>query len=107
MVSFDHSHRPAPSAHKNRVRSRGVSSYTHAAQKRRVTHASCAKNNVIPIREVCCVENSLQFFRKSLLDHLCQFFIVPRPHHSLDIAAKTSDRGGCQHCLGRPSYADV
>src|SRR5580700_11336549 len=34
MVSFDHSHRPAPGAHEDGVSDRGVSSDAHATQKR-------------------------------------------------------------------------
>jgi hypothetical protein len=34
MISFDHSHGPAPGAHEDGVSDRGVSSHAHAAQKR-------------------------------------------------------------------------
>ena len=39
------------------------------------------------------MKDLLQFLGKSLVDRLFLFFLVSRPHHRLDIAAQTANRG--------------
>src|SRR6202044_3739882 len=107
MIRFDHSHRFAPGAHQDRMRDRGVSSYAHATQKRRVTDAGRTKNNVVTFGKVRRVKDPLQFLGKSLLDPLFFFFLVPRPHHRLEIAAKTPDRCSRQYGFWRSSNARI
>ena len=100
MVRLDHPYRFAPSTHQDGVSDRGVTAYPHTPQKSGVTYAGRAENDVVSSGEIRRIKDSLQFLRSSLLDRLFLFFLVSRPHHRLEIAAKTSNCGCGQPASG-------
>src|ERR1700730_5792860 len=61
VVCLNHPHRLATGTHQDRMRDRGVPSDAHAPQKRRVTYAGRAENDVVSSGEICRIEYLLYF----------------------------------------------